>query len=180
MLLRRHYHGNGRCSCGCCVRDRLSDWDETIRSRRRCWTTPWNSWSVKWTHVQVWLTARCSHELLLHAVLLLSQLLVHIWKNKSPVSSLCLDSYLSVKIAISCIVSKKLLVWWQEEHPACKNWVVRYWRGYLSGARWKWFAYGPADATATPSSLAPVKSGMVYLSGVGLPRLSCKKGRKWM
>jgi len=36
--------------------------------------------------------------------------------------------------------------------------------------------YGPADATATPSSLAPVKSRMVYLSGTGLPRLSWKKG----
>jgi len=56
-------------------------------------------------------------------------------------------------------------------------WVVRYWRGYLSGARYKWFAYGPADATATSSSLALVKSWMVYLSGAGLPRLSWKKGR---
>jgi len=36
--------------------------------------------------------------------------------------------------------------------------VVEYWHGYLSGARSKWFAYGPADATATPSSLAPIKS----------------------
>ena len=40
------------------------------------------------------------------------------------------------------------------------------------GARCKWFA---ADATATPSSLAPVKPRMVYLSGAGLPRLSWKK-----
>jgi len=38
-------------------------------------------------------------------------------------------------------------------------------------------AYGPADATASPSSLAPVKSRMVYLSGAGLPRLSWEKGR---
>jgi len=38
------------------------------------------------------------------------------------------------------------------------------------------FAYGPADATATPSSLAPAKSRMAYLSGAGLARLSCKKG----
>jgi len=46
-----------------------------------------------------------------------------------------------------------LLVGRQERHPTCKkNWVVRYWRGYLSGVRCKWFAYGPADATATPSS----------------------------
>jgi len=59
----------------------------------------------------------------------------------------------------------------------CKKWVLKYWRGYLSGARCKLFAYGPADATATPSSLAPVKSRMVYLSGAGLLRLSWKKGR---
>jgi len=39
----------------------------------------------------------------------------------------------------------------------------------------KWFAYGSTNATATPSSLAPVKSRMVYLSGVGLPRMSWKK-----
>jgi len=32
--------------------------------------------------------------------------------------------------------------------------------------------HGPADATATPSSLAPVESRMVYLSDAGLPRLS--------
>jgi len=48
--------------------------------------------------------------------------------------------------------------------------------GYLPGARCKSFAYSPADATATPSSLAPVKFRMVYLSGAGLPRLSWKKG----
>jgi len=28
-----------------------------------------------------------------------------------------------------------LLVGRQEEHPACKNQVVRYWHGYLSEAR---------------------------------------------
>jgi len=31
---------------------------------------------------------------------------------------------------------------------------------------------GPADATATPASLASLKSGMGYLSGAGLPRFS--------
>ena len=67
-----------------------------------------------------------------------------------------------------------VLVGQQEGHPACKNWVVRYWRSYLSEARCKRFEFGPADATATPSSLAPVKSRMVYLSGASLPRLSCK------
>jgi len=38
---------------------------------------------------------------------------------------------------------------------------MRCWRGYLSGARCKWFAYGPADATATSSSIAPVKARLV-------------------
>jgi len=56
------------------------------------------------------------------------------------------------------ILALMLLVGWQEGHPTCKNWAVRYWRGYVSAARCKWFSYGPADATTTPSSLAPVKS----------------------
>ena len=71
-----------------------------------------------------------------------------------------------------------LLVGWQEGHLACKNWVVSYSRGYLSRARCKWFAYGLADATATSSSLAPVKSRMVNIAGAGLPKLSWKKGRQ--
>jgi len=69
-----------------------------------------------------------------------------------------------------------LLVGWQERHLACKNWVVRYWCGYLSGTRCKLFACGAADATANPSSLASLKSRMVYLSGASLPTLSYKKG----
>jgi len=43
----------------------------------------------------------------------------------------------------------------QEEHPACKNGVMRCWCGYLSGVRCRLFAYVPADATA---SLNPVIS----------------------
>ena len=45
-----------------------------------------------------------------------------------------------------------LLVGRQEVHPANKKiGVMRCWHGYryLSAARCKWFAYGPADATAT-------------------------------
>jgi len=72
-------------------------------------------------------------------------------------------------------IALTLLVGQQEGCPACKNWVVRYWRGYLSGTRCKWFAYGPADAITTLSSLAPVKSRLVYLFGAGLLRLSWKK-----
>jgi len=56
-----------------------------------------------------------------------------------------------------------LLVGRQEEYPACKNWVIRCWCGYLSVVRCRFFAYGPADATAsqTPSSLASQKSRLV-------------------
>jgi len=49
----------------------------------------------------------------------------------------------------SCAFSAlTLLVGRQKGHPACKNWVVGCWRGYLSGARCR-FAYVPADSTAT-------------------------------
>jgi len=43
--------------------------------------------------------------------------------------------------------------------------VVRYWRGYLSVARCKLFAYGPAVATATPSSLGSliIQIGLTFL-----------------
>jgi len=42
-----------------------------------------------------------------------------------------------------------------------KNWVMRCWCGYLSGARCRLFAYGPVDATASSSSLASFKSRLV-------------------
>ena len=57
------------------------------------------------------------------------------------------------------------LVGHQGEHPACKKLsdkVTRCWHRYLSGARSKWFVYGPADATATASSLVSLKSGVVF------------------
>ena len=43
-----------------------------------------------------------------------------------------------------------------------RTWVMRCWRGYLSGARCKWFACGPAYATDTRSSLASLRSRMVF------------------
>jgi len=52
-------------------------------------------------------------------------------------------------------------------------------RGYVSGVRCKWFAWGPADAAAT-SSLASLQSRMVYLSGASLFRLPGKKAVKRM
>jgi len=54
-----------------------------------------------------------------------------------------------------------LLVGCQVEHTVCKNWMMRCWQGYLSGAMCKQFAYGPDDTTITPSSLASLKSRLV-------------------
>ena len=101
-----------------------------------------------------------------------------LWKCVRHFCSVLFLRHLHILYIIACAFSAlTLLVGQQEDHQACKKtWVVSYWRGYLSGARCKWFAYCPADATATPSSLAPVKSRMVYLSGAGLPRLSREKG----
>ena len=57
---------------------------------------------------------------------------------------------------------------------------MRCWCGYLSGARCRLFAYGPADATAIPNPhrvLRHLNSDWFYLPGTGLPRLSWKRGR---
>jgi len=60
-----------------------------------------------------------------------------------------------------------LLVGRQEEHPACKNWVMRCSCGYLSGLRCRFFAYGPADATASqnPTISCPIyiQTGFTFL-----------------
>jgi len=41
---------------------------------------------------------------------------------------------ISIKRYVSALT---LFVAQQEGHPACKNYVVRYWHGYLSGGRCK-------------------------------------------
>jgi len=46
---------------------------------------------------------------------------------------------------------------------------VRYWRSYLSGARCKWFAYGPVDATP------PIKSRMFTFLVPAYPNCPGKK-----
>jgi len=58
-----------------------------------------------------------------------------------------------------------LLVGRQEENPACKNWVMRCWCSYLSGARCRLSAHGPADATAIPiiSCLVKIQTGFTFL-----------------
>jgi len=59
-------------------------------------------------------------------------------------------------------------------------WVAGVVISILSRARCKWFAYGLADATDIPSSLASLKSRMVLPFGAALPRLSWKKATKWV
>jgi len=59
-----------------------------------------------------------------------------------------------LKVDVHAFSALTLLGGRQDGQSAGKKWVVRYWRGYLSEVRCKWFAYGPADAPATPASLA--------------------------
>jgi len=71
-----------------------------------------------------------------------------------------------------------LLVRWQEGHPDCKK---------LSGEVLAWLSVWckvqmicmwSSWCHSHPSSLALLKSRMVYLSGASLPRLSWKRGRQ--
>ena len=103
---------------------------------------------------------------------------VTIWNrttSKVVLLYVCL-SILSLVPSMLC----SLLLWHQEEHLACKNWVIRCWRGYLSGARCRSFAYGPADATASQNPhhlFHHLNPDWFYLSGTGLLGLYWKRGR---
>jgi len=61
-----------------------------------------------------------------------------------------------------------------------KSWVMRCWHGYLSEVRCKWLARGPAEATATPSSVASLNPEWFDLSSTSLLRLSLKKAVKYV
>jgi len=84
-----------------------------------------------------------------------------VWYYCLLLQSLLIHSYTVYEFVTFAFSALALLVGCQEERPAWKNWVMRCWRGYLSGVKCKWFAYGPDDATATPSSLASLKSRLV-------------------
>ena len=62
--------------------------------------------------------------------------------------------------------------------PAVKIWNDEVLAWLSVWCEVQWFAYGPANATATLWSLASAKSRMVYPSGTDLPRLSWKKAVK--
>jgi len=71
--------------------------------------------------------------------------------------------YLLTYLLFCAFSALTLLVGCQEEHLACKNWLLRCWCGYLSGARCILFAYGPADVIAIwkPHHPASFKSRLV-------------------
>jgi len=89
------------------------------------------------------------------------------------VSEICC-TLLEQPLAVNALT---LLVGRQEEHLACKNWVTMFFCGYLCGTRCRLFAYGPGDdATASRKPhhlLHHIYPDWFYLSGTGLPSLSC-------
>ena len=62
--------------------------------------------------------------------------------------SYCSKAHFFLYCPVCAFSALTLLIGRQEGNPACKNWVVGCWHGYLSGARCR-LAYDPANATAT-------------------------------
>jgi len=95
-------------------------------------------------------------------------------KGLKNIKKLLHQSLLQARPAFSALT---LLVG-REEHPACKKLSdeVLAWLSCLErGAN---DLYGPADATATPSSFALLKSDRFNFSSASLPRLSGKEAVK--
>ena len=69
-------------------------------------------------------------------------------------------------LALFALSASTLLAGRQEEHPACKKLSDKV----LAGVKRKWFAYGPADAIANPSSVASWKTQMLNPSVPAYPR----------
>ena len=77
-----------------------------------------------------------------------------------PLGCFNLSLILAGWIAFSALT---LLAGHQEDHMACENWMMRCWCDYMSGVKYKWFASGQANVTATPSSLSSRKPTVVTL-----------------
>ena len=59
-------------------------------------------------------------------------------------------AYLILQCLSGCVfafIALTLLVERQKQHSACKNWMMRYQCGYMSGARCILFSYGSSGAT---------------------------------
>jgi len=87
--------------------------------------------------------------------------------GKGAVKRVCVFCRINKSEFCALFSALPLLVGLQEEHPASKNLVMRCCCGYLSGARCRLFAYGPADATASPnpiiSCLIQIQTGFTFL-----------------
>jgi len=83
---------------------------------------------------------------------------VHYFYNRN---GLPLNKFLMVGCIGLCLECFETVGWASGNQPESKKRVLRCWHGCLSGVRCKWFAYGPADATASPSSVASLKSRLV-------------------
>jgi len=92
-------------------------------------------------------------------------------------------SYNYLSFQSSAFSALTLLVGHQKEDPACKNWVTRCWCRYLSGVRWRLFAYGQADATASQnliiSCLFYIQTGFTFLV-LAYPGCPGKEDVKWV
>jgi len=126
-----------------------------------CWLRcRWSMWSnVTCPHCSDFCTATCRAKVFFS--------LTALRKGKMWVNSGCCQNSYSVLLLAMCCFWSSLLWWpsvlwrWWLSIWSVKNSVMRFWRGYLSWARCKWFAYRPADDIAIPSSLASLTSRMV-------------------
>jgi len=70
----------------------------------------------------------------------------------------------------------------QEKHPTCKNWVMRCWCGYLSGARCRLSAYDQAHATVSKnpiiSCLIKIQTGFTFVIGFMVPAYPGYPGKR--
>ena len=76
-------------------------------------------------------------------------------QNYTAYSDVVYKNYWTVYNKLKCIDA---VGWVAGRSSACKNWVVRYLHGYLSGARCNWFAYGPVDAVSRQYNIPQMSS----------------------
>ena len=117
-------------------------------SARQLWRHPATADLVALYHVQ---RMHCVHMLYLCSFIVIEkfiQLLVNVLVDVSLFLSL-FGTVFILHLVVNAFSALTLLVGCQEGLPVCKNWVVRCWRGHLSGVWCKWYAYGLSDVTAT-------------------------------
>jgi len=91
------------------------------------------------------------------------------WKSycadRCLVCFLCYLIFLLIVLQnVVCLLSVLWHCWFgiRKSIRPVKKWVMRCLRGYVSGVRCIWFVYSSADATATTSFIASLKSRLVW------------------